>query len=85
MILILGYPMFEEALVDFTKDRSGVSDFDAETPLFSGGLMDSMAVLELTAFVQRKTGVAFPASEVTLDNLDSVSRILAFVNKHRTP
>ena len=76
--------MFEQALIDFIKDRSGVSDFDAETPLFSGGLMDSMAVLELTAFVQRKTGVAFPASEVTLDHLDSVSRILAYVNKHRT-
>lgn len=77
--------MFEEPLIDFIKDRSGVSDFNADTPLFSGGLMDSMAVLELTAFVQRKTGVAFPASEVILDNLDSVSRILAFVNKHRTP
>lgn len=76
--------MFEQALIDFIKDRSGVSDFDAETPLFSGGLMDSMAVLELATFVQRKTGVAFPASEVTLDNLDSVSRILAYVNKHRT-
>ena len=76
--------MFEQALIDFIKERSGVSDFDAETPLFSGGLLDSMAVLDLTAFVQRKTGVPFASSDVTLDNLDTLSRILAFVNKHRT-
>jgi acyl carrier protein len=75
--------MFEQALIDYIKDRSGISDFDAETPLFSGGLLDSMAVLELTAFVERKAGVKFAVSDVILDNLDSVNRILAFVNKHR--
>jgi len=75
--------MFEDKLLSFISERIGVptSKLDGNSPLFSGGLMDSMAVLEVTAFVERELGVRFSTADINLDNLDSINRILGFVQK----
>jgi acyl carrier protein len=75
--------MFEDKLLSFISDRIGVSKtkLDANAPLFSAGLMDSMAVLEVTAFVEREVGVRFTTADINLDNLDTINRILGFVQK----
>jgi D-alanine--poly(phosphoribitol) ligase subunit 2 len=76
--------MLKKKLIDFISERTGVAELDAETPLFSEGLMDSMSVLDLTTFVEQQTGVLFPAADVTLENVDSINRILTYVSKNRT-
>lgn len=74
--------MLEEELFEFvsTRVRLDRSALRAETPLFSSGYMDSIAVIEMTAFVEGRSGVTFDVTEIRLDNLDSIGRILKFVN-----
>ena len=49
------------------------------TPLFSSGLLDSIALLEVVQLVEHHWSIQFHWSEVTLDNLDSLEKIANFV------
>jgi acyl carrier protein len=48
------------------------------TELFSSGLVDSFAMVDLLQFLEKHTGVRMGPEDISLDNLDSVQRILAF-------
>jgi acyl carrier protein len=50
---------------------------DADTPLFTGRLLDSLKVLELIAFTEQAIGRAIPDSRIRMDNFQTVSRIAA--------
>lgn len=52
-----------------------------ETSLFASGLIDSFSLVELVLFIEESCGIKVKPSEVNLDNLDSIERILAFVEK----
>lgn len=54
-----------------------------DEPLLSSGLVDSLGVLEFVAAVEKATGIAIPATEMTLENLDTVHRIAALLRKLR--
>jgi len=47
----------------------------AETPLFVGGLLDSMRILELIAWTERATGREIPDGAIRTDNFASAARI----------
>lgn len=68
-------------LTAFLESELGVdtSDIDQSTPLFSGGIIDSFALVSLITFLERKCSFRMSPLDVTLDNLDSIERILAFV------
>jgi acyl carrier protein len=67
---------FERALLGFvvelttTRRRVGT-----RTPLFAGGLLDSLRVLDLIAFVESALGIQIPDRRVTLENFKNVSAI----------
>ncbi len=73
-------PLDETTLVDWLVTHGGVDagEIEADTPLFSGGALDSLLLLELIAFVETSCGFRVSWNEVTLDNLDTVERILTF-------
>ena len=48
---------------------------DAHTPLFDDGLVDSLKILQLIAFVEAKTGRTIPDREVVMANFHSVKTI----------
>lgn len=59
----------------FRVDRDCLND---DTKLFSSGLIDSLSVIDLVCFVESKIGHAIPPSDITLENFDSVARIIVF-------
>jgi acyl carrier protein len=64
--------------------RALVSRFGAledDTALFSSGLMDSLSVIELVSFIEKLIGCAIPPAEITLQNFDSISRIVRFISR----
>jgi acyl carrier protein len=73
-------PLTRDALAGFLTSKLGLSmtDVDDATPLFSSGLIDSFSMVDLLLFVEESIGKRIDPSEVSLDNLDSVERILAF-------
>jgi acyl carrier protein len=68
-------------LLGYFKERLGVDTdgVDDATPLFSSSLLDSFSIVELMAFIESEAGIRMDAWDVTLDNLDSVERILKYV------
>ncbi|WP_020654858.1 phosphopantetheine-binding protein [Massilia niastensis] len=52
-------------------------------PLFSAGIIDSMSLIELIAFTEKRFDIRVPAEDITLDNWDSLERILAYIARKR--
>ena len=52
---------------------------EADTLLFSSGLLDSFSMIELVSFLEKETGTRVKPTEVTLENFDSISRMLSFL------
>jgi acyl carrier protein len=73
----------QTSLVDWLVTHGGVNaaELERDTPLFSGGRLDSLLLLELIAFIEKSCGIRVSWNEVTLDNLDSVARILDFADR----
>lgn len=58
-----------------------VSELKDDTPLLSGGIIDSISTMQVVAFLEKTFGFEFEAHEVDRDNLDSISIIADFVQK----
>jgi len=54
------------------------ASLDDDTKLFSGGLIDSLSVMDLVTFVERELGKRVPPADIILDNFDSIAQIVAF-------
>ena len=69
-----------ERLVEWLGATLGASakELTDDTPLFSSNRLDSLRLLQLVVFIEREAGVRMKASEVRLDNLDTIGRILAY-------
>jgi acyl carrier protein len=50
-----------------------------ETPLFTTGLLDSIASLQLVTFLEEQFGIKVAAHEVVSDNLNTLDTIARFV------
>jgi len=51
----------------------------SDTPLISGGILDSLATLELVSFLEQRFGIQLEAHEVDAERLDTLSAIAALV------
>jgi len=69
------------ALLEYLADNFDVDmdDIEDDTPLFSSNLLDSFGMIDLVTFIEEEAAVKFGALDMHLDNLDSVTQILAFV------
>jgi acyl carrier protein len=56
---------------------------DGSTRLRSSGLMDSLSTVGLISFVEKEFDVEFSALELTVDNLDTIDQIAAFVARKK--
>lgn len=54
-----------------------------ETPLISGGILDSISTLKLVAFLEEHFDVVVEAYEAGVDNLDSVGRIARLIEEKK--
>jgi D-alanine--poly(phosphoribitol) ligase subunit 2 len=57
--------------------------FDDATALVSGGLIDSMSIVDLILDLESAVGVRIPASEVQPDDFDSVQIIARTIERFR--
>ena len=64
----------------FTSDTSAIGLDDS---LLGRGIVDSTGMLEIIFFIEEQLGVKVKDEEMIPDNLDSVSKIAAFVSSKR--
>jgi acyl carrier protein len=76
-------PLLKEDLYAALRDELGVDvqAIEDDTPLFSGGVIDSFSLVSLILFIETRAGVKVEPTDVNLENLDTVSRIVTFANR----
>lgn len=52
-----------------------------DTPLISGGLIDSFSMVSLVVFLENKFKIKIPANKATPEAFDSVNKIVALVSR----
>lgn len=68
-------------IVGFLRQELSIeTPLEADTELFSGGLLDSVSLVNLIGFIEGKARVTVHAADVTLENFDSIQRILDYVD-----
>ena len=77
----------QEALRKFIVDNflfgQPMEGFDEQTSFLESRIIDSTGVLELVAFVEQTFGIEVLDEELDPDNLDSISKLVAFVTRKR--
>jgi acyl carrier protein len=56
-----------------------------ESPLITGGIVDSFSMVSLKRFLERKYEIRIPDAEATPDAFDTVSRIAVLVERCKAP
>lgn len=71
----------ENEIKNFLEDELAVDvdSLDIDSPLFSSGIVDSFALVALMTFLEDEGDIRVSPSEVNLDNMDSISRILRYL------
>ncbi|MBF9030047.1 hypothetical protein HKCCE3408_06545 [Rhodobacterales bacterium HKCCE3408] len=72
-------------IVDFFRDYAGVdmSEISRSDPLFSSGLVDSMTLIELLAFLEAEFGVEVSMADLRLDDIDTLDGISSYISGSR--
>lgn len=66
-------------VIDYLQNDLAVDqELDEQSPLFSTGLLDSVSMMNLILFIEQRSGAEVRPSDVTLDNFDTVARIVAY-------
>lgn len=73
----------QEDLVAYMEQELGVdiADVRPDTALFSSGVIDSFALVSLITFIEAKCRFRVNPMDVSLDNMDSIDRILGYVRR----
>ena len=66
----------------FGQAPAGVTLSDDQS-LLEAGIIDSTGILELVMFVETHCGITIADEELIPDNLDSISRLVQFVERKR--
>ena len=54
-------------------------ELDDTTPLITGGILDSISTMKLVASLEERFGIEFQAHEMSIDYLDTLSKIARIV------
>jgi acyl carrier protein len=55
------------------------SELTPDTPLITGGILDSISTLKLVVFLEKRFGITIEAYEAGVEHLDSIGQIAALV------
>ena len=64
-------------------NATGEFAFTDDDSFHERGIIDSMGMMELVAFIQSNYAIALRDDDLVPENLDSISRITAFVERKR--
>jgi acyl carrier protein len=69
--------VLEYVAEEYQEDDDDEITYD--TPLISGGIVDSFSLVSLKKFLENKYEISIPDDQATTDTFDSVSKIAALV------
>ncbi len=66
---------------EYIDDEDDAAALTVETPLISGGIVDSFSMVSLKVFLEKKFSIQIPDADATPDAFDTVSKIVALVKR----
>ena len=66
--------ILDDVLLDSTQ-----TELDADEDLLEDGLVDSLGIMRLIAYIEGEFGYSVPPEDVTVDSFMSVSAIVAYL------
>ncbi len=73
----------KDNLISYVQTELNIDEpIAGDTELFSTGMLDSVSMVGLIAFVEDQTGAHVQPGDVTLDNFDTIDAILDYI-QHR--
>jgi acyl carrier protein len=70
-----------ECIRNFIVDTFFVDDFGDDDSFLRKGVIDSMGMMELVSFIETEFRIKLEDRELVPENLDSLSRVVAFVDR----
>jgi acyl carrier protein len=71
-----------ERIQRFLRDEQGIDEpLGADAALISSGLVDSVGLMRLAAFLEDETGAAIPDQDLTVEHFDTIRRIEAYLGR----
>jgi len=78
---------FTRVILDYVRkeylEEGDDREIHEETPLITGGIVDSFSMVSLKRFLERKYSISIPDADATPEAFDSVTRIAALVSRFR--
>jgi acyl carrier protein len=74
------------ALIEFVKNeimRNKNAKLNEDEDLLSAGVLDSLAILQLVAFIEDRFGIKVPDEDVVFENFQSINALVAYLEKYR--
>jgi acyl carrier protein len=75
--------LVQDRVIQFIKDTFLVDDVPVDESFLSSGIIDSLGIMQLVAFVESELGIKVPEADLVPENFDSVARITAFIERMR--
>ena len=70
------------ALIEFVKNevmRNKNAKLNENEDLLSAGILDSLAILQLVAFIEDQFGIKVPDEDVVFENFQSINALTAYL------
>ena len=64
------------------EDEAEDMDLNENTPLISGGIVDSFSMVSLKRFLEKKYAISIPDDEASPEAFNTVTSIIELVNRH---
>lgn len=71
--------ILEYVIAEYLEDES--EEINLDTPLISGGIVDSFSMVSLKRFLENKYKISIPDDKATPEAFDSVNKIVALVKE----
>jgi len=59
--------------------------FELDTPIVSSGLVDSLSLIQVLAFIEDELGVVIPDEAATAASMDTLRSMLALIRTYQAP
>ncbi|MGZ5056764.1 MAG: acyl carrier protein [Methylobacter sp.] len=72
-----------EHLINHVIKDNAPDDFNDDYNLIDEGILDSLAIMNLIAWLEKQCSIEFDEGDIVLENFNSVNALLDFVQRKR--
>ncbi|MEA3312577.1 MAG: acyl carrier protein [candidate division WOR-3 bacterium] len=68
---------------EYIDDEEEAEELTPDTPLISGGIVDSFSMVSLKVFLEKKCQIQIPDADATPEAFDTVAKIVELVKRFK--